>query len=171
MQNEPEIRIRPVPLRSKHNFLRWEANSVAGWSPPWGLLHNFGDKYKPHASTLEPRRRFFERGNRRGMRMTDGNGKAVTRGVTCGDFKLRENRLTPQYVVEKYLARRGANARSFSCVVSDCCGGRPAVYEEESSLAERRHQFGHQRCISCRARALMIVHTRRVRLGFEHRVQ
>jgi hypothetical protein len=45
-------------------------------------LHNIRDKYELHALAFESRSRFHERGNRRRMRMTDRDGKAVTRGVT-----------------------------------------------------------------------------------------
>src|SRR4029077_1914704 len=72
-----------------------------------GLLHYLRDEYESHAASFEPRSCFHERSNRLGMRMANGNGKAVTGGVACSEIKLGKNCVTSRHVIEKYLARRG----------------------------------------------------------------
>src|ERR1700746_4050106 len=94
------------------------------------LSHDIRYEYELNAARFKSWANFTERGNRRGMRMADCDGKSVTRGIACGKINLRENRLTIRHVVEKYFARCRPDSRTLGGIVGHRGGCRPAINEE-----------------------------------------
>ena len=92
---------------------------------------------------FEARDAVGERGDGGGAGMSDGDGEAVAAGVAGGEFELSEDGFARGDVVQKNFARSGAHAVALGGVVGHGPGVGAAVYEEEATLAERRHQSLH----------------------------
>ena len=71
-----------------------------------------------------------ECGNRCGMRVTDRDGKSVTRGIACRKINLRENRVAICRIIEKHFARCRPDSRALGGIVGHRCGCRPAINEK-----------------------------------------
>src|SRR5215469_3144818 len=93
-------------------------------------LYNLGHEYESHSAGFEPRDCFHECGNRCRMRMADGDGKSVTRGIARGEINLRENRVAICRVVEKYFARCRPDSRPLGSIVGHRRSRRAAIHEK-----------------------------------------
>src|ERR1700746_2874468 len=118
-----------VMARSKQHFLH-ETVGVLLACTRTTLPHDIRYEHELNAARFKSRTSFTKRGNRRGMRMADCDGKSATRGIACGKINLRENRLTIRHVVEKYFARCRPDSRTLGGIVGHRGGCRPAINEE-----------------------------------------
>src|SRR5208337_2023568 len=115
---------------------------------------------------------FSEGAERRGMRVANGYGLALLSRIFCGKIQLTADGADFLNVIEKGNVAEGASdAGRLRGFVGDRGGGGAAVYEEKSTCAKQRHEFSHELWIASGTRALMIVHSRGVRHGAQHRTQ
>jgi hypothetical protein len=67
-------------------------------------VHEFGRENQVDAARFERRNTFGERRDRRGSRMSDGDGKSIALRIAGGECKLLEDRVALRDVVEENLA-------------------------------------------------------------------
>ena len=108
-------------------------------------MREVGGKNEADAASFEAGNAFSERGNRRGMRMPDGDGEAVALGVACGEFELRQDRRSLGRVVEEDFAGCGGHSGALGGVVCDGRGRGAAVDEKQAARPQSRHQRVHER--------------------------
>src|SRR5580700_6991474 len=129
-----------VMRRYKQHFLR-ETQGLLLACIRTTLSHDIRYEYELNATRFKSWTSFTERGNRRGMRVTDCDSKSVTRGVASGKVKLRENRFAICRIVEKHLARGRTDAQALGGVVGHRRGSRAAINKKQAAPSQCWHQL------------------------------